>query len=165
MSAPLIAQSVKQMIDGAFAFDCQSYRAVEQRHAQSTPLSRRQLPWRLAMRRAGFKKGWANRIRCWATKRDGTPRTAAGDGQRRRARLRLSRRVCSGGEEGTAQPNAQVPDVPGAQKTSKTPISNTIPPAGLSRSREFPAVTLPSLYGTTPLAISTVILIGRSPAA
>jgi hypothetical protein len=28
--------------------------------------------WQLAMRRPGFKKGWTNRTRCWATKRDGT---------------------------------------------------------------------------------------------
>jgi hypothetical protein len=39
----------------------------------------------------------------------------AGDGQRGRARLRLSRRVCGGREEGTAEPDAEVPDVPVAQ--------------------------------------------------
>ena len=39
-----------------------------------------------------------------------------GDGQRGRSRLRLSRRVCSGGEEGTAEPDAQVPDVPDAHQ-------------------------------------------------
>jgi len=29
--------------------------------------------WRAAMAQAGFKKGWANRKRCKAIKRDGTP--------------------------------------------------------------------------------------------
>ena len=80
------------------------------------PVTAGNVNWRLAMRRAGFKKGWVNRIRCRATKRDGPALQTAGDGQRRRVRLRLSRRVCSGREEGTAQPDAQVPDVPAAQK-------------------------------------------------
>jgi hypothetical protein len=35
------------------------------------PAAAGNLPWRLAMQRAGFKKGWTNRTRCWATKRDG----------------------------------------------------------------------------------------------
>ena len=29
--------------------------------------------WRAAMRRAGFKKGWVNRVRCRAIKRNGEP--------------------------------------------------------------------------------------------
>jgi len=37
------------------------------------PVTAGNAAWRTAMRMAGFKKGWTNRRRCKATKRDGTP--------------------------------------------------------------------------------------------
>jgi hypothetical protein len=41
--------------------------------SNSHPAASGNLPWRLAMRRAGFKKGWVNRIRCRAIMRNGQP--------------------------------------------------------------------------------------------
>ena len=48
------------------------------------PVTAGNVNWRLAMRRAGFRKGWVNRVRCRAIMRNGQECTTAGDGQRRR---------------------------------------------------------------------------------
>ena len=78
--------------------------------------------WRASMAQAAFKKGWTNRIRCWATKRDGTP-------CRRLAMVSAGVLVCGchGGyaaavRKGLRNPTRKYLMYPSPSKTAKTPI-------------------------------------------
>ena len=86
------------------------------------PVTAGNVNWRLAMRRAGFKKGWANRTRCWATKRNGKPCT-------RLAMVSAGVLVCGchGGyaaavRKGLRNPTRKYRMYRPLRKTSKTPI-------------------------------------------
>ena len=86
------------------------------------PVTAGNVNWRLAMRRAGFKKGWVNRVRCRAIMRNGQECT-------RLAMVSAGVMVCGchGGyaaavRKGLRNPTRKYRMYRPISKTSKTPV-------------------------------------------